>query len=396
MMPRTMNKKKKHILIAGTYSPNDAYPNIRYKVECIKSFEGVVVTEVNFPLSTRLNYQKGIGRYLDLIRLAASLLLKGLAVAKHVIHNHKADVLYIPYPAVPLLWLLGWVPRSFRPRRIVADIFISLYETVVLDRGLLKRESIPARLLRHIERSSYRNADLLLTDTPENSEYFAALFDCDPTFFHDIPLAINEALFSPAGDAAPRGEKFRVVFAGTLVPLQGIERLCEAIASLPPTLPMEFIVVGDGQQAPLLESFLVRWKPSDPSGVEIRWQREWLNSAELAGVIRSADLCIGILGHGGKASRVWPLKNYLYMACGKPLATTNGLVAQRLSGQRDSAPFLAVDCSTPEALVQLLKNAPERQQELRSMGKAARRYYEQHLSQQATRHQLAHLLAGDE
>ncbi len=391
-----MNTGKTHILIAGTYSPTDAYPNVRYKVECIKSLENVVVDEVNFPLNTRLDYRKGFGRYLDLTRLAVTTLLKSLVIARHVIHNRKTDVLYIPYPAVHLLWLLGWVPRSFRPRRIVADIFISLYETVVLDRGLLKRDGIPARLIRHIEQSSYRNADLLLTDSPENSRYFAALFDIAAICFHDLPLAINETLFSPVGDVAPRCEKFRVLFVGTMVPLQGIERLCEAITALPPTLPMEFILVGDGQQAPLIESFLAHWKSVDPNGVEIRWQREWMNSAELAGLIRSADLCIGILGHGGKASRVWPLKNYLYMACGKPLATANGLVAQRLlAGQNDSVPFLTVDCSTPTALVQLLKNAPDRQQELLAIGTAARCFYEQYLSRQATRHKLAQLLAGE-
>lgn len=394
----TINTKKKHILIVGTYSPTDAYPNVRYKVECIKSLEGVVVDEVNFSLNTCLDYRNrnGFGRYLDLTKLAFTSLLKSLVVLGHVIRNRKAYVLYIPYPAVHLLWFLGLVPRIFRPRRIVADIFISLYDTVVLDRGLLRRGGIPARLIRRIERSAYRNADLLLTDSPENSKYFADLFAIAPPYFHDLPLAINEAQFSPIGDVASRGEKFRVLFVGTLVPLQGIERICEAISALPPTLPMELILVGDGQQGPLIESFLAHWKPVDPNGIEIRWQREWVNSAELGSLIRSADLCLGILGHGDKTGRVWPFKNYLYMACGKPLVTADGLVAQRLAKQKDSVSFLTVDCSTPSELTQLLKNAPIRKQELLSIGKNARCFYEQYLSRQVIISKLVQFLVKDE
>ena len=51
----------------------------------------------------------------------------------------------------------------------------------------------------------------------------------------------------------------------------------------------------------------------------VEWERGWQSAEALAAAIRAADICLGIFGAGDKAQRVWPLKNYSYIAVGRDL-----------------------------------------------------------------------------
>jgi hypothetical protein len=55
---------------------------------------------------------------------------------------------------------------------LVADMFLSLYDTVVLDRKLFSRSGLIAGLCKKLDKLVVNDASLIITDTKADTEYF--------------------------------------------------------------------------------------------------------------------------------------------------------------------------------------------------------------------------------
>ena len=374
---------KPRVLIVGAYTSTDAYPNVKYRIQKIKEFSDISSEEFNAGTPKKVSYRSKTGQILSLISMALSLILANIRALIYIVRRKKSfDTVYIPYPAIPLLWLISLLPNTFRPRRIVADVFISLYDTVVIDRNILAKKKWPARILRRIERRALSVSSISLTDTPENSHYYSQLFDIGLEKFSDIPLSIVRDHFIPCDHSIENSHvDFRVLFIGTLVPLHGIEILCQAIEMLDNDNHITFTFVGNGQQASVLDEFLKRQLVKD-TNIKCHWITEWQDSPSLAKLVHSSDVCVGILNPKGKSQRVWPFKNYLYMACGRPLVTTRSPTSTRLAEKADYPAFFEVDTNNPEPLVNLFRSLIENRTALSSMGKNSRQFYDSFLSEE--------------
>lgn len=84
-----------------------------------------------------------------------------------------------------LIW--GSVERrvSVRNKRysgnksMVADMFLSLYDTVVLDRKLVRKNGPVSALCKALDKRVLREADIVLTDTKADADFFAKEFRSD-------------------------------------------------------------------------------------------------------------------------------------------------------------------------------------------------------------------------
>jgi len=215
-----------------------------------------------------------------------------------------------------------------------------------------------------------------------------------PKRFIALPLSINENDFQPTSSIKSSDQTLSVLFVGTLVPLHNIGLLCEAISKLDENLPVSFTIIGDGQDGTVLEHFLA--SRSDDSPVKCRWHRNWFESPELAQAIANADLCIGILGNTGKSQRVWPFKNYLYLACGKPLVTASTTVSNRLQNISDKEAFFEVDTSSSDALTRLLGEVIQNPSLLEPVGSSAASFYQENLSGQVIAHKLNEIVRNNQ
>ena len=74
------------------------------------------------------------------------------------------QVVVLPYPCVVDALVL-WPFAKCRGAKLCCDLFLSLYDTAVVDRRLIKKASLAARLLYRIEWLTLRLADFILTDT---------------------------------------------------------------------------------------------------------------------------------------------------------------------------------------------------------------------------------------
>ncbi|MDA8363523.1 MAG: glycosyltransferase [Gammaproteobacteria bacterium] len=369
------------IFIVGVHDPSDAYPNVRYRVLGLVNSGKVAAREYGFALRWRpfARRRRWAASRLASITCTAFRAFRchARAVAACVLHARSKPV-YIPYPAPLLLCCLSFLPRSLRPGRIIADAFISLYDTAVSDRALLSGKSLPARLLRRIEQRGYRLADRVVTDTAMNAAHLTALFGLPAGKVVPLPLTIGEQIYFHV-PYVPRTGPCTVLFIGTFVPLQGVDIIAQAIALLRDEANIAFRLIGYGQTGESVRNILEREDCRN-----YVWIEEWQDAADLAGEIRRADICLGIFGTTNKAQRVWPLKNYAYMACGRAVITGETTCALELISDADHAPFATAAIGDPAALaagiLSLARDATART----DYAQRARRFYEQHLANAAS------------
>ncbi|SED44244.1 glycosyltransferase [Pseudomonas anguilliseptica] len=366
------------LLVAGVHQSTDAYPNTLYRVCQLRS--RLDTREVNFPMwSTTTGGWKSTRSPIKTLWRAIT---SHLQVAWAIGCMPHCNIIYIPYPA-PLVTLLAYL-LPHRPRRIIVDGFISLYDTVVNDRKLWSPNALLPRLLYKLERHAFIKADIVLVDTSQNAQFYSRLFNLPPAHFFALPLATNEIDYIPT-PYSPSGERCRVLFIGTLVPLHGICTIIEAARRLASRQDVEFQIIGDGADAPLLQAAIADL-------VNVTWQRRWYSAEELASEIKASDICLGVFGDTDKTQRVCPYKIYSYSSIGRAIITGNTDWLQSAAGSSLTPPFLGVPVNNPSALADAIAFLADAPLERIRLAESARSFYATHLSNAASMQLLERLL----
>jgi glycosyltransferase involved in cell wall biosynthesis len=364
------------ITVLGVHVKSTGYPNVTFRLRDLTRYPQLRIQEINFPFRHAIPHGMAVSRVwkpLKWLWSAIRLAYAHVYVMLAYLCQGRPRRLYVPYPSTFVLFCLSLLPKSLRPAHIVADCFISLYDTVITDRKLLSSGSCGARALRSVESRAYQIADMIIVDTDLNSRYFVETFGLAASKVMALPLSIDETIFR-LNPYRPHGDTCTVLFIGTFVPLQGVDVIAQAAVALASRRDIRFRLIGSGQTAKAVEHILT----SHPSA-NVEWVAQWIDGETLADEIRRADICLGIFGSGPKTQRVWPLKNYAYMAIGRAIITGDTLQAKHLLQHADSAPFLTVPPGDPSALastiLELVKN-PDRR---RTYAENARRFYETNL-----------------
>lgn len=283
--------------------------------------------------------------------------------------HRRGDYLYLPYPSLPMLWLLSWLPTKLRPT-CIADAYITLWDTLFQDRQLGKPKSRLSRWLLAAESRALRAASTIIVDTQANADHLSTLFGVPYQRIHAFPLAIDpRTLPTPSNTTRRTSNKVRVLFIGTFVPLQGTTVIAKAIAQLADRDDLEFVLIGDGQQADEAAQLLDGW-------INVTWLRGWQPPRVLATELARADICLGVFGGEYKASRVLPFKLYLALAAGKAVIT------QPAYSLPDGCPVVPVlSCTAePQGLAEAIIQLAGSTQQRNALSRQAQLYFQQHLS----------------
>jgi glycosyltransferase involved in cell wall biosynthesis len=247
------------------------------------------------------------------MRLAGRALRAYPALAGDVVRARRPDVILVPYPGYFDMPLVTGIARARRVP-VLFDTFISLYDTIVQDRGLRSPRSVVGRITRAADRIACRLADHVLVDTPAHADYFAEATGTPRDRFRVLWLGAQEDVFHPVAGATPTPNL--VVFHGTFVPLQGLDTIVRAAKLLEPN-GIRFRIVGDGQERPSVESLL---RDLDVGNVELSGR---VPLQDVPREIAAASLCLGIFGTSAKAARVVPNKLFECLAVGRPVVTAD-------------------------------------------------------------------------
>jgi glycosyltransferase involved in cell wall biosynthesis len=240
------------------------------------------------------------------------------------------QVVIVGYPGYADI-VLARLLNLFHRRLLVLVSFISLYDTIVLDREKVDQRSWTAKLLYSLDRLAFRCADVVLVDTREVADYFARVFSLDRGKFHRSMVGNIFDGFAPAGIHTGERTPLKVLFFGTYVPLHGIEHILEA-ADLLGEEEFEFTLIGRGQ---LYES--VRGEAERRQLKRVHFIDEWINTEGLVEQMRSADVCLGIFGTTPKAGRVIPYKVFGALALRRPVVTRDSPAVREMLVDGESA-----------------------------------------------------------
>ena len=221
-----------------------------------------------------------------------------------------ADVVIVGYPGH---LDMAAARRAARGKPVVFNPLVSLEDTIVEDRRLVRPWSPMARVLRAVDRYALHGAELVVADTAADRDYFIEHFGLSPGRVEVCYVGAEDDLFQPGEQ--PRDE-FSVLFVAKLIPLHGVAVIVEA-ARMCNEIP--FTIVGSGQ----LESLLNGHPPN------VTWRR-WVDYGELPDLYRSAGCSLGIFGTTNKASRVIPNKAFHALATATPLVTADTPAAREL------------------------------------------------------------------
>lgn len=296
------------------------------------------------------------------LKMLLRMLLAYPKLAFRLLRSPAPDVYLVSYPGwfdLPIVWLVAWLKR----RPIVFDVFISLFDTAVSDRKLIRESSIIAGLARLVDRVSMRLSDRVIADCPAHAEFLGSLAGVPPERIGVLYLGADETRFHLIDPRAM--EPKLVVFYGTFVPLQGVEWIVRAGKILEQS-GVRLRLIGDGQTKPMAERLATELGAQNIEFVGLMPQEQ------LLGEIGSASLVLGVFGITPKANRVVPHKLYEAIACGRPVLTAaSDAVVGVLSREEVEVCEPGDEVAMADAIARLLAE-PRRLREM--AGKARRRF----------------------
>lgn len=384
--------RRQQLSIVGVHRETDGYPSVKHLLRGLRAHPAMDLRECSHPLPAWP--RKGVSARLCALLQGLTCHLRALCDLRRMAPD---AVIYVPYPALGLLFLWSLLPK--RPhQRIVADAFISLHDTVVTDRKLLRPASMAARLLYFCERRALLAADAVVVDSEENTRFIAQSLRLPAARIHAIGLCIDEDAYAAreVADPAPAAElalaarhatpPLRVLFTGTFIPLHGIPVILEAMTQLQTREDLEFVLIGDGQEAPLVERFMMR------TGAPLRWARHWHNAQQLASEVARAEICLGIFSPGPKADRVGPLKLHAYACMGKAIITAETSWTRRVRADCVATPFITVPPGDATALATAIAALADDETLRQRLAEASREWYAARLGNGRTLEKLRAVL----
>ena len=238
--------------------------------------------------------------------------------------HHEADTILVPFQGhyvMPLAFLL----KLRTGKKIIFDVFISLYDTHVKDRKLVSQWHPKAWCLWLLDWLSCTLADTVVIDTEEHKQYFVKSYGVRDEKIIVVPVGARTDVFKPSDTPKAHSDICTVAFWGSFIPLQGIDTILHAASLLHESYPhIHFQIIGSGQTEETMWQLAQELELTNTDFISPMPSRE-----ELVEYIHHADICLGIFGTSEKTKRVIPHKAYDTVACKKPLITAKTPAMER-------------------------------------------------------------------
>ena len=342
------------ILYFGIYSKGIEYPRNNNIINGLR-LNGIDVIEAHFNLASsfqqRFQLTQSIYAFLS---FCLKLALSYFVLAWKYIKTQQVDVIIVGHPGyfhIHLARLLRTLSLS-RPL-LIYDVFIPLYDAVVIDRKLIKQGTITSRMLHRFEALCCRCADICIIDTKEHCAYLADEFQLPSDRVYPIYLGptINDVYASAISQTI---NQFKIIYVGTYIPLHGVDIILGSAKELQNEEDISFHLIGSGQMKGKMKTRADRWELKNVAF------SDWVPTNRLGDVIRSHDLSLGVFGVTPKTFRVIPSKVYDICAAGVPFITADTPAIREVFTHKKNA--YLVPPGNPNALAEAildLKNDPE-------------------------------------
>lgn len=313
----------KRVVFFGTY---DAWrPRLRLlQAGLAEILPAAKIIECHFPLWNGVEDKSQLKIFGILIRLCAMVVIHPVLIIRYLFLP-RHEIVVIPYMGLFDVVALSLFAR-LRGVQLVWDIALSIYDTVVYDRKLMKASSPAAKVLYGLEWLATRLAHRIFLDTATHARYFEELYNLKPgsvgsVFVGAENIFLNDSLARPSIDRSTgrtNDRPFEILFYGQCIPLHGIETIVRA-AELTERerKPFHWTIIGTGQEAAFIDALIKKLDLNSIGRIPS------VPYHDLPSRLNRADICLGIFGTTAKATRVIPNKVFQILMAGKPLITAD-------------------------------------------------------------------------
>lgn len=252
-----------------------------------------------------------------------------LAVFKTIFKLKKCNIVFLAFRSHEILPFFRLITR----KPIIFDAFVSLYETLCLERKIFKAGSFFAKALKGYDTYLCSISDLVLVDTKTHCDYFKKEFNAENISY--LYLECNKTLFKPL-KIEKNCNKFVVFWYGKCWPLQGADIILKSAKLLEHEPEIIFQLVG-----PVRKKYKDLVDTLSLKNIEFI---EYVPYNKLPLEIAKADLCLG--GHFSKlpkAKMVIPGKAFQFIACGKKTILGDNLANRELFSETESLYFVKMN-----------------------------------------------------
>src|SRR3989338_8178205 len=95
-----------------------------------------------------------------------------LLAIRFLFARKNVDAIYAGWLGHPFVIMAKLLTR----RPIIFDVFVSLYDTICLERKAVSRDSLLGRFIFWIDKISCKWSDIIIVDTEQNAEFFFSNF----------------------------------------------------------------------------------------------------------------------------------------------------------------------------------------------------------------------------
>ncbi|MEM3399922.1 MAG: glycosyltransferase [Candidatus Micrarchaeia archaeon] len=256
------------------------------------------------------------------------------------------------------------VIRKLSNKPILFDAYLSVYDTMIFDRGLASPNSFVAKGARFIDHWACNSSHHIVVHTHEQLKFFTKEFGLSEKKFSVIPSGADDTVFYPRKKA--QHEKFRILFYGSFVPVQGTEYIVRAAKVLAERgyHELEFRMIGDG----IMRDTCIRLaKKLCLTNVRFLGR---VSDSELVQEIAEADICLaGHFGSSMKALREVPGKTFQMLAMKKPTIVSDSPASREFFEDGKNTVFSKVaDENAIAECIRMLFESEKKRQEIACAG----------------------------
>lgn len=233
-----------------------------------------------------------------------------------------ADVIYLPPMNNRFIKSALWASKAFN-KKLVVEMYTSLYDTFVRDRKLIKPESKKAKLVLRKDILSLTKSDYIIHTSNHELTYWEKIMgiSIDPSKVFIAPICNIFPLASKKKFL--QNDVLRICWWGTFIPLHGLDNILQAMKILKQTQAKVTCNLF-GVNNEFFDSYLEKihlYQIND--FVILRKDLNFSNGLLPNYLVDNCDLALGIFGDTDKADNVVPNKLIEALSMGLPTLTMN-------------------------------------------------------------------------
>ncbi len=256
-----------------------------------------------------------------------------------------ADVIYLLPMNARFIKSALWAARLLN-KKIITEMYISLYDTIVRDREMIKPGSKEAKACRQNDILALTKSDYIIHTADQELSYWEKILGIDidrrKVFIApvcNVSTLINKTSFMQDG-------VLRICWWGTFIPLHGLDNILQAMKILKER-EVQFTCNLFGVDNPLFPKYAEKIRLQQlEEHVFLRKDLRFSNDSLPKYLVDNCDLALGIFGNTDKARNAVPNKLIEALSMGIPTLTMNSPALKEFFNPED----LWVCDTSPESI----------------------------------------------